>query len=456
MSILSMISFAIAALQRPPIILGQGEQRVLKTPEVERFGLSGAAAQVRLVDVPDSGSGKKTRVFIKGAQNGSAQLVLALKNGDEWSLPISVMDWAEPNLPKGMLRALSALEEVEVIAGVSRATLRGTVDTPAELGRIGHLRREFEDALVDETDLSPELRGALERRLLEAAREAHLQLEVQPDFFLSGRVPYAQRSSVERKFRAIHPGLAIELEDPKTQPTVHVRVFLLEIRKDRVLSLGLKLDPLLRQNPAQIESALTVAGRRGELKVLARPELVLHVPGEAQLFSGGEFPVHVRAQRLSRVDWKPFGLDLKLTAVKADRNRVHLELKTEMSQLAPELERDQVPGVKTSRVNTQIHAPFGEPILLCGMLQETEKKASSGLPWVSEVPIFGALFGAQARESETTEIAAILIPSRTLPRPTPWDEVGPPRGPVPPPRNWIAPGDLRSVLESPEYPWNAF
>jgi Flp pilus assembly secretin CpaC len=90
------------------------------------------------------------------------------------------------------------------------------------------------------------------------------------------------------------------------------------------------------------------------------------------------------------------------------------------------------------------------------MLQETERRGSAGLPWISEIPILGHLFGVHGTERQETEVAVILVPSRNVPIPDPQDEIPVPRGRFPTARNWIRPSEIRQTLESPEYPWNAF
>src|SRR5262245_11254037 len=83
--LLSSIALA-APVSRPPVLLGQGEQRVLQVPRIARYAVSGESFRVRVVDFPDSES--ENRIFIKGHRTGGGELILILKSGEEWSIPI--------------------------------------------------------------------------------------------------------------------------------------------------------------------------------------------------------------------------------------------------------------------------------------------------------------------------------------------------------------------------------
>jgi Flp pilus assembly secretin CpaC len=86
---------------------------------------------------------------------------------------------------------------------------------------------------------------------------------------------------------------------------------------------------------------------------------------------------------------------------------------------------DKLPGLQANRMKTQVDARYGVPLLLSGLLQQTDREQAKGLPFLSQIPVLGPLFGSQ-------------------------DYLRP----VPPPRNWISPAEERELRASADFPWN--
>ena len=72
------------------------------------------------------------------------------------------------------------------------------------------------------------------------------------------------------------------------------------------------------------------------------------------------------------------------------------------------------------------------------------------------VPVLGTLFGSEDYLQDRSELVAILLPA-SAPPDNPMQRLAhtSPRGPAPPPRNWVSPEDERRLKTSPEWPWNA-
>jgi Flp pilus assembly secretin CpaC len=212
----------------------------------------------------------------------------------------------------------------------------------------------------------------------------------------------------------------------------------------------------LIQDSLALDLALSALEGDGSLKVLSNPELVVRAPGEAELFAGGEIPIRTRSQFSSNVNWKAFGLTLKLKVAQSSGERVRLEIFTEVSHLDSAISQGDIPGVQANRMKTEVDARYGTPLLLSGLLQQNMREQLKGLPVLRRIPIFGALFGSEDYVRERSELVAILLPASAPPshamgrlaRSTP-------RGLVPPPRHWLSPDYERSLRASENWPWNA-
>jgi pilus assembly protein CpaC len=211
------------------------------------------------------------------------------------------------------------------------------------------------------------------------------------------------------------------------------------------------------QDNIALDVAIQSLEGEGSAKVLSAPELVVRAPGEAELFSGGEIPIHLESHFFSSISWKPFGLTLKLKVTDTTEDEVRLEIFTEVSRLDPSLDTDgKVPGIQSNRMKTQVDARYGSPLLLSGLLQQGTREQAKGLPLLRQIPILGALFGSQDYLSDNSELVAILLPSHTPP-PAPMAKIRRylPAGPIPEPRNEMTPSQERALRSNSEYPWNA-
>jgi pilus assembly protein CpaC len=226
----------------------------------------------------------------------------------------------------------------------------------------------------------------------------------------------------------VFPRAEVELSSlPDGAPTVHFRVYLLEMRRSRFGTLGLswpasvpgafQVDLGAIREALSLELAIQALEGEGSVRVLSNPELVVRAPGEAELFAGGEIPVRSTSKFRSDVTWKAYGLTLKLKVTHAAGDRVRLEIATEVSHLNPQVVDDPIPGLQSNRMRTQVDARFGEPLLLSGLLQEGTREQARGLPVLRRLPVLGRLFGSEDYLNERSELVAILVPRSSPPPP---------------------------------------
>jgi pilus assembly protein CpaC len=253
---------------------------------------------------------------------------------------------------------------------------------------------------------------------------------------------------------------------PDTAPTVHFKVFLLELKKTRFHTIGLgwpgsqdgafHVTTSSITNQIGLDVALNALEGEGSAKILSSPELVVRAPGEAELFAGGEIPIKMESHFYSNISWKSFGLSLKLKVTHTTIERVRLEIFTEVSRLDTSLSDDKIPGIQANRMKTEVDAQYGIPLLLSGLLQQGTRDTAKGLPFLRSIPILGSLFGSDDYLADRSELVAILMPSSSPP-PAPIERLVrlAPKGSVPPPRDWTSSEDQKRLKSSPNYPWNA-
>ena len=156
------------------------------------------------------------------------------------------------------------------------------------------------------------------------------------------------------------------------------------------------------------------------LRTLAEPTLTA-VSGEtANFLVGGEFPVPVGSDDNEiTVEFKPFGVNLAFTPVVLSAGRISLKVRTEVSELSAlgavsvpiGLNATvTIPGVSVRRAETSVELPSGGSFVIAGLIQESTKRAASGLPWVQRIPVLGMLFSSKDFLNNQTELVMIITP----------------------------------------------
>lgn len=458
----------------PPLVLTQGEQRLVSHPGLQRYALGSA-----IVRGAKSPNGDPASVLLKAIKPGRTDLVLISKSGQTLRRPVRVEAADAADLPTDLLRALSGLATTEVHILGKAVFLRGEVQTQSEALAIRDVEARFGDVVHDETDWDPALTRDGERKL--QALLAHGAASPDRALWKNLRVERAgtrvrllgtvgtetERREVVRTAKALWPLADVGVRSREAAgSTVTIRVYLLELSHSAFRKLGIgwgtETTPLSALRPWQldatfnIEQSLQALSGEGMAQILANPELVVRAPGQAKLFAGGELPIRQVSRFQNTVTWRPYGLTLKLILKDFQDDRVRLDVHTEFSHLDVSAGHDDLPGIRLNTMSTQIDARLGQPVLLAGLLQEKIQEDARGLPALRSLPILGALFRSENFLKEKSELVAVLVPNLDS-EPHPMSRISRelPRGPLPLPRNWISADDLTALKQSPHYPWNA-
>jgi pilus assembly protein CpaC len=160
--------------------------------------------------------------------------------------------------------------------------------------------------------------------------------------------------------------------------------------------------------------------KRGVARLLAEPNLVALSGDTASFLAGGEFPFPVQgALNTVTVEFKKFGVGLAFTPTVLGEGLINLRIAPEVSQLDPTgsltIGGTQVPGLTVRRAETTIELRDGQSFAMAGLLQSTNTRDESQLPWIGEVPVLGALFRSAAFQRKETDLVIIVTPRLVRP-----------------------------------------
>ena len=170
-------------------------------------------------------------------------------------------------------------------------------------------------------------------------------------------------------------------------------------------------------SPHVILSALS---QLTQTKVISTPRLLVLDNQTARLQVGDVVPILTQSAAstvtntplvLSNIQYKETGVVLEVTprinsggVVTMDVNQTVSDVQTTTSSTI------NSPTIRQRRLTSTISVASEDSILLGGLIQDQDNRDTSGIPFLSDIPILGALFGTRNNSSGRTELIIFLTP----------------------------------------------
>ncbi|MFP9231191.1 type II and III secretion system protein family protein [Pectobacterium cacticida] len=157
---------------------------------------------------------------------------------------------------------------------------------------------------------------------------------------------------------------------------------------------------------------LSAMNSQGMATVLAEPNLTAMSGETAAFAAGGEVPIVIITNNNVNIDYKSYGVILRITPTLLSANRISLHIAPEVSELT-DVGAVQIPGgsvvpaMKVRRADTTVELASGQSFALAGMLRSANDQTINGVPGLSDIPMFGRLFESEASRHEETELVII-------------------------------------------------
>lgn len=156
-------------------------------------------------------------------------------------------------------------------------------------------------------------------------------------------------------------------------------------------------------------------------KLLAQPTLVLLNGKTASFLAGGEVPVLITDRDRINVQWREFGVHLKLNASIEGAKTIQMELTPEVSDIdktnsvtiANQLQGGSfvVPAFKTRRANTTLRVQDNETIVIAGLMRNEKQEVVQKFPLLGDIPVLGLLFRTVDFIESRSELVFVVTPT---------------------------------------------
>ncbi|WP_142502627.1 MULTISPECIES: type II and III secretion system protein family protein [Klebsiella] len=161
-----------------------------------------------------------------------------------------------------------------------------------------------------------------------------------------------------------------------------------------------------------LSSLLSAMNEQNMATVLAEPNLTAMSGETAAFAAGGEVPIVLITNNNVSIEYKSYGVILRMTPTLLSANRISLHIAPEVSELTSvgqvTLESGSViPALTVRRTDTTVELASGQSFALAGMLRSANSQTVTGVPGLSSIPVMGRLFENEATSHEETELVII-------------------------------------------------
>ena len=176
----------------------------------------------------------------------------------------------------------------------------------------------------------------------------------------------------------------------------------------------------LRNAAGNISAVLSALASKSLVKVMSSPSLMVLDNHSAAIQVGSQQPVNTGTTisgtgnfTSTNIQYKDTGVMLGVTPSVSAGDLVTLDIDQIVTDLGPDSTSGATAGFPTfvqRQINSKVAVRSGETLVLGGLIKDASSSRKAGLPFLSAIPVLGALFGQHRDSAERTELLVILTP----------------------------------------------
>ncbi|GIU46044.1 hypothetical protein TUM4630_15570 [Shewanella algidipiscicola] len=165
------------------------------------------------------------------------------------------------------------------------------------------------------------------------------------------------------------------------------------------------------------------------VNVLSKPSLLVRDGVAASIQVGTDIPVVGKTTTdptngvTKSIEYRKTGIDVTVTPTINAQGVVIMTIQQSNSnQVDGGAEVEGNPQIFERSIDTEVVAESGQTVILGGLISENATDNQVGLPWISKLPLIGALFGTTTQNTVRTELVIMVTP-KVITRSDEWDDI---------------------------------
>ncbi len=156
---------------------------------------------------------------------------------------------------------------------------------------------------------------------------------------------------------------------------------------------------------------LDMAQSSGWAKLMRKAAVITENGQRAQFEGGGEVNIPVQGSLTTGIHSIEFGSRIEVLPRYDSRSgRLQIELSADVSDLTDD-RGSGAPGRVTASLSTIVNLELGQAVVLAGLSSESKLKSKTGVPFLSQIPILGALFSSQRMQQQAADNVIFIVPT---------------------------------------------
>jgi general secretion pathway protein D len=172
----------------------------------------------------------------------------------------------------------------------------------------------------------------------------------------------------------------------------------------------------LTNSLGQVRAVLNALADKSLVKVISSPSLMVLDNHTAGIAVGNQQPIQsgqtvtTGGNISTSIQYKDTGVNLQVTPSVSAENVVTMSINQAVTDVG---QIDTATGQRSflqRQIVSKVAVRSGETLVLGGLIRDNDTTGRSGLPLLSDIPVFGALFGTQTRSVSRTELLVVITP----------------------------------------------
>ena len=165
----------------------------------------------------------------------------------------------------------------------------------------------------------------------------------------------------------------------------------------------------------QVKAVLNALASDNLLNVISSPSVMVLDNQTANIQVGDQVPINTGSTTtdvgtVRSIEFRDTGVQLSVTPSVNAGGMVVMDIEQSVTDVGPVEETADTRTFLERSITSRVAVRSSESIVLGGLIRENKSQGSSGIPFLHELPVIGALFGSKSTESSRTELIVIITP----------------------------------------------